>query len=135
VNLDDVMDEVAQRLRAIPELRVHAYPADSVTPPAAVVSFPERYDFDQTYGRGSDRMTLPVVVVVARVPDRAARDQLARYCSGVGPSSVKAALETGECLAFDSVRVQAIEFDVVRIADNDYLAASFAVDIFGPGSA
>lgn len=135
MNLGDVMDEVAGRLRAIPQLRVHPYPADSVNPPAAVVAWPERYDFDETYGRGSDRMTLPLLVVVSRVPDRAARDQLSRFCDGAGPASVKAALETGEAMSFDSVRVTRIEFDVVRIAENDYIAATFMLDIFGPGSA
>lgn len=135
MNLGDVMDEVAGRLRTIPSLRVHPYPADSVNAPAAVLAWPERYDFDETYGRGSDRMTLPLVVVVSRVPDRAARDQLSRFCDGAGPASVKAAVEAGEAMAFDSVRVTGIEFDVVQIGGNDLLAATFMLDIFGPGSA
>jgi hypothetical protein len=135
VNLGDVMDEVAMRLKAIPGLRVHPYPADSVNPPAAVVAWPERYDFDETYGRGSDRLTLPLVLVVSRVPDRAARDHLSKFCDGTGPASVKAALEAGVGKAFDSLRVQGIEFDVVQIAQNDYLAATFKLDIIGPGSA
>lgn len=229
MNLGDVMDEVAGRLKAIPALRVHPFPADTVNPPAAVVAWPDRYDFDETYGRGSDRLTVPLVVVVARVPDRAARDQLSKYCNGTGASSVKLALETGKTLiytptgaqatdagastttylvtldadasdvpigatviltnsagvrkegntshvvsgkasafgftnisvsppfpiapvagdllkvatfaasptgaAFDSLRVTGIEFDVVQIGQNDYLAATFMLDITGPGSA
>lgn len=135
MNLGDVIDEVAHRLKAIPQLRVHPYPADTVHPPAAVVAWPERYLFDETYGRGSDRLTLPLVVVVSRVPDRAARDQLSKFCDGAGPSSVKAAVEAGTAAAFDSVRVTGIEFDVVQIGENDYLAATFMLDIFGPGSA
>jgi hypothetical protein len=98
MNLADVMDAVGDRLDTIAGLRVFAYPPGSVTPPAAVVSYPEGIEFDATYGRGSDRMTLPVVVVVGKASDRAARDKLGAYCDGSGASSVKAVLESGEYL-------------------------------------
>ena len=105
-----------------------------MTPPAAVVSYPETIDFDQTYGRGADKMTIPVVVVVGRASDRAARDALGAYCDGSGASSVKAVLESGTYTAFHTVRVESIEFDVVTIAAVDYMAALFDLDIAGSGS-
>jgi len=134
MNLAAVMDAVSTRLDTIANLRCFAYPPAKLTPPAAVVSYPETYTFDETYGRGSDRMTLPVVLVVGRVSDRSARDELGAYCNGTGARSVKAVLQSGTYTAFDSLRVVSIDFDVVSIAGVDYLAALFDLDIFGPGS-
>lgn len=135
MNLADVMEEVAARLDTIDGLRVFAYPPDSLSEPAAVVSYPDTYEFDGTYGRGMDRMRLPIVVVVGKPTDRSTRDRLARYCDGSGPFSVKAAVESGERAAFDTVRVESIDFDVVTIGGTDHMAALFTVDIAGPGSA
>ena len=134
MNLADVMDEVAAKLDTIAGLRCFAYPADAVQPPAAIVSYPETITFDETYGRGMDRLTLPVVVVVGKPTDRSSRDALAAYCHGSGARSVKAVVEAGTYTAFDTVRVTSIEFDVVVIAGTDYLAALFDLDVAGAGS-
>lgn len=133
MNLADVMDEIATKLSTIPNLRVFPYPPDSLQPPAAVVAYPETYTFDQTYVRGMDRLTVPVVIVEGKPTDRSSRDRLAEYCDGSGPRSVKAALESGDYSAFDSLRVMSIEFDVVTIAGTDYLAALFDLDVSGSG--
>lgn len=134
MNLSDVMDEVANRLGAIQGLRVFAYPAESVHPPAAVVLYPETVTFDETYGRGMDRLTLPVLVVVGTPTDRSSRDRLAQYCDGSGPASVKAAVEAGDGAAFDTVRVTGIEFPTATIAGTEYIAAMFDLDIAGQGA-
>lgn len=134
MNLTDVMEEVAARLATIKGMRVFPYPADSVSPPAAIVSYPETLTYDETYGRGSDRMALPVVVVVGKPYDRSTRDLITRYTDGSGASSVKAALETGTYASCDGVRVTRAEFDVVSIAGTDYVAAQFDLDIAGSGS-
>lgn len=134
MNLADVMDEVATRLDTISGLRVFAYPPDRVEPPSAIVSYPGTYTYDETYGRGMDRMTLPVVVVVGKVSQRSARDALGAYVDGSGASSVKAVLESGTYTELDSLRVMSVEFDVVTIAGTDYVAALFDVDIAGSGS-
>jgi hypothetical protein len=134
VDLTACMDAVADRLEGLGDLRVWAYPPGSVSPPAAVVSYPEEIDFDKTYGRGADRMRLPLVLVVGKASDRAAREALGAYCDGSGPSSVKARLESGTFTDFDSLRVINIEFDVVSIGGVDYLAALFDLDIFGSGT-
>ena len=129
-----MMDDVANRLDTIANLRCFAFPPDSLTPPAAVVSYPEDITFDETYGRGMDRMTLPVAVVVGKVSDRSARNQLGAYCDGTGAASVKAVLESGTYTAFHHVRVASIEFDTVSIAGTDYIAALFTLDIAGSGT-
>ena len=128
------MQAVADRLDVITGLRCYGYPVGKVTPPAAVVSYPTALDFDETYGRGSDRLTLPVVLVVGKASDRAARDALGAYCNGTGPRSVKATLESGAYTAFDSIRVVSVDFDVYTIAAVDYLTAIFAIDLYGQGS-
>lgn len=134
MNLADVMQAVSDRLDTIDGLRCFAYPPATVSPPAAIVSYPHAYTYDETYGRGMDRMTLPVVVVVGKVSDRSARNQLGAYVDGSGAASVKAVLESGTYTAFDSVRVESVEFDVVPIAAIDYMAALFTLDIAGSGA-
>jgi len=134
MDLAAVMDAVAGRIDTITGLRVHPHPPGSLTPPAAVVSYPDEIAFDETYVRGMDRMTLPVVVVVGKASDRAARDELAAYCNGSGARSIKAVLESGVYTAFHTLRVMRIEFDVVTIGGTDYLAALFDLDISGQGA-
>ncbi len=133
MNLDAVMQEVAEDLDTIPGLRVHGYPADSVTPPAAVLSYPE-VTYDETMRRGMDRYSMPLFILVGKVSDRAARKTIAPYLDGSGPKSVKTVLESATHTAFHSVRVQRAEPDVVRIANVDYLAYQFTLDIAGQGA-
>lgn len=133
MNLVDVRREVVERLDTISGLRCHMTMPLKVTPPAAWTA-PETITFDATYGRGSDEMELSVVVVIGRASERSAHDDLAAYCDGSGARSVKAVLESGTYTAFDLVRVVSAEFDVVTIAQVDYLAALFDLAIAGPGS-
>lgn len=131
--LSDVMDELGAALDGIVGLRVFPYWADRVTPPAAVVGWPEPLTYDSTMARGSDRATVPVMVLVGKVDARSARDALSQYADGSGPFSVKAALDGGTYTACDSVRVASCEFTVITVAGVEYLAATFQVEITGSG--
>jgi hypothetical protein len=133
MNLDTVMTEVATRLDTIADLRVFDHPVDEVQPPTAIVSLPQ-ISFDQTYGRGSDRYTMPVVLAVGRVSDRASRNNLAPYIAGSGAKSFKAVLEGFTPISFDTVRVQGVEFDVITWGTVEYLTATFLLDIMGSGA-
>jgi hypothetical protein len=135
MNVADVMQELAIQLDTITGLRVHAYLADSINAPAAVVGLPETYTFDETYGRGMDRITLPVMVLVGKVVDRTVVERLGRYMDGSGSASVKAVLEAGTYTAFDTCRVVDIVTDVIEVARVEYWAATFNVDIAGEGAA
>lgn len=136
MKLNDVMDEVAEALGTITGLRVFGYPPPTLTPPAGVVSYPESIDYDQTYGRGVDRMrALPVLLVVGKATDRSAREKVAGWAAGSGAGSVKAVLEEHEWESCDELSVTACTFDVVTIAGIDYLAAMFSLDIAGSGTA
>lgn len=129
------MQQIADQIDTITGLRVRGYPADSITPPSALVTYPETYTYDATYGRGMDRIEeLPVAVLVGKVADRSTRDRITQYVNGSGPASIKAVIESGTYTAFHTVRVTGVTFDVVTIAAVDYLGATFTLDITGAGA-
>lgn len=134
MNIAQVMQEISDRIDTIAGLRCFAYPPGTVTPPAAVVSYPTSIEFDETYGRGVDAMSLPVVVAVGRPTDRTTRDLLTAYCAGAGASSIKEVVESGTYTALDNVRVESVEFDVIALGGVDYMAAMFTLDIGGSGT-
>lgn len=134
MNVEDVMQAMADRLDTISGLRVYGYPPEEIHPPAAVVSYPDNIAFDETYGRGMDRMQVPVLVLVKKVSARVARTDVTRFMDGAGTASVKAVLESGTYTAFDTIRVTSATVDVVEVAGIDYLAVTFMADIAGSGS-
>lgn len=134
MNLRDVMLELATQLDTIPELNVSSFPSGSVKPPAAMVLWPLDLTYDMTYGRGSDRMTLQVVVVVGQLDSESTRDELSVYANGSGTRSIKQVLEAGTYTAFDAVRVIGADFGQWQIADTPYMAALFDLDIAGDGA-
>jgi hypothetical protein len=137
VQLNLVMDEMAVRLRGITGLagRVFAYPPPKVDGPAGIISYPDRIEFDATYGRGMDRYVgVPVFVVIGRPTDRTARDRLAGYVAVTGATSVKVALEAPGATTWDDLQVKDCEIDVIKIATIDYLSAMFVCDVAGRGT-
>jgi hypothetical protein len=134
VNIADVMDELGTALGTIPELRVFPYWADRVTPPAAVVAWPDPLTFDATMGRGLDRMTIPVIVMVGAFNSRTTRDAMAKYLAGSGDMSVKQAIERHHTNAYDSVRVRTAEVNSYTVGGTELLAATFDVDLIGTGA-
>lgn len=135
MNLMAVMTEIAGKMSVIKGLRVADYPKGSITPPAAIVALPSSIDFDETYGRGSDKLTLFVVVLVAKSAERNATVQLAAYCSGSGAQSIKAAIEAGESDSYDDAHVTGVEFDNYKPEGGAiYAAAVFTVEITGSGA-
>lgn len=133
LDLGAVMDAIGARLVGVTGLRVYDYAADAASPPAAIVALPEMVEYDAVAARGADRVLIPVTVLVGRVSDRAARDQLAQYVSGTGATSVKAAIEggTGDLGGVaHTVRVTEARIDVVTIGQVDYLGASFDVEVY-----
>lgn len=133
MNIADVMDELGAALETIPDLRVFPYWADRVTPPAAVVTWPE-VTYDLTFVRGGDRLEIPLITLTGKVDARSARDLAAQYADGSGTHSVKVAVESYAATGWDSARVERVEFGVTSVAAVEYLSATFYVDIVGPGS-
>lgn len=131
----DVREEIVTLLQQNVD-RIHAYSWTNglATPPAALVMLPTQIQYDQTYGRGLDRMEIDVVVIVGRADDRSAFDLLSSYMDGSGNASVKAALESGDNDAWSTVRVTTVVSGTTTVGGTDYLAATFTLDITGPGS-
>lgn len=133
--MGEVMQEIADRLDTIADLRVFGHPPDKPpSPPAAVVTYPGTLTFDGGYARGMDRMDPSVVALVGKVSDRTARDRIAQYAAGSGTASFKAVLESGTYTTFDSLRVTEIAFDIIGIGAVEYLSATFTLDIVGIGA-
>lgn len=132
LNLNAVMDGLGTRLATIPGLRVFDYTPDSVSPPSAMVGFPTDLEYDATKGRGIDRCVVPVMVVIGRVSERAARDAMSLYLAGSGDSSVKTAIELDSDLggAAQSVRVTRARTEVVTIGGVEYLGATFDTEVY-----
>lgn len=133
--ISDIMDELGVALARVEGLRVFPYSVARITPPAAVVLWPETIRYDQTMGRGSDRVTLPVIILVGRTDDRSARDTLSVYLDGYGASSVKTVVEAHNTTRWDSATVTTATPDAFQSAGVEYIGAQFEIDIFGTGAA
>ncbi len=136
MNVQAIMGALATRLKTIDGLRAYGYPVESVSPPAAIVSWPSAYTFDATYGRGHDDLEIPVVVVVGRPRDnKATLERLSGYLDGAGPTSVKAVLEAAPFPSpVENLRVRGVEIDIYTIAGAEYVTAVFDVQIDGRGT-
>lgn len=129
LDLGAVMDAIGVRLATISGLRVLDYPPDNANPPQAIVSLPEMVEYDYVMGRGADRVVIPIMVLVAKVSDRAARDAIGPYVSGSGAQSVKAAVDGDLGGTAHTARVTGAQIQVVTIASIEYLGASFDVEV------
>lgn len=134
----DVMAEIGTKLDTISGLRVFPYWADDVPTPAAIVALPDEITFDETYGRGADRIVIPVLVLVAAISDRTGHKEASAYMDGSGASSVKAKLDstnTNTYTSCDVVRVASAENSRYKsVAGVTLLGVNFTVEIFGQGS-
>jgi hypothetical protein len=131
MSLELVMTELAARLDTIAKLQVHRAPPKRVYVPAAIVPYPQSITFDQSYGRGSDAMMVPVVVLVSKLNDDGGLTALSELASGFGSRSIKAVLESGVYVSFGTLRVVDAEFDVYEVAGDEYLAGVFNVSVTG----
>lgn len=133
MNVVEVMDEIGDALEAIPGLHVWPYPVDQVSPPAAIVQFPT-VNYDQAFQRGLDRWDGGIVVLVSRVWDKAARDNLSKYVDGSGSTSVHAALKDRDWTTCAYARVTRCTFPPgYTIGTTPFVAAQFELDIAGTG--
>lgn len=126
-NVGAVMDQIGVALATITGMRVFDFPPKSAQPPFAFVDMPERVDFDLSMQRGTDRVTFTVVVAVADVVDRAARDAICAYAEGSGATSIKAVLDAATIGV--SARVTSCEFRPVALAAGTYAGCLFDLDV------
>lgn len=135
MDLEQVAAELAAALATIEGLSVPEWGVQRVSPPAALITLPERVEYDAAYARGADEVPdWTVLVLVARPTDPESRRTIAGYAAGSGPRSVKHAIEAHTYVACGQPRVTSAEFDVVSYAGTDYLAAIFHLAISGEGA-
>lgn len=138
MNIGAVMDQIAARIRLAPSLtgRTYAYPAATITPPAAIVNYPGAVAYDQSARRGRDRLEGTFVVFIGRPHEKPSRDLLTRYADGTGPESLKALVEGDSDIytACDGVSVDDAAFDVFEVASVPLLVAVFNWTAYGPGA-
>lgn len=125
-----MMTEVAAAAATVTGLRTSTWADKVVTPPAALVDWPDRINY-QDVGGGDRIPDLPLIVVVGSSVQRTAVTKLAAYAAGAGASSIRAAVEGYAYTSCDSVQVLSVEFTTAKIAGVDYLAAIFHIDVYG----
>lgn len=134
MKLKAVMEELGDKLRLFTGINVFDYPVDTVTPPAGIISYPERIEYDVTYDRGGDMFwNLPVYMVTDRVDSKSARNQISEWTDPTSNNSVKAYLDKENYSSCDSIQVVNATFDTMSIAGIDYLVAVFELNVSGEG--
>lgn len=131
--LTGIIDGLEVRLATISGLRTYEYPADTISPPAAIVSLPETVAYDTVMARGADMWNMSVVVFVAKATDRAWRTKMATYLDGTGANSVKTAIEGDVTLggAADTTRVISATPGIFTIGGVECWGATFDVEVIG----
>ena len=126
VDLTATMDGIGDLVEAAALVpNVYRWPAESVTVPCAVVGYPTAIDLDATFQRGTDRVALPLWLVVGRTTTKDARDALS-VLLGAAPS-VKATLDGAQ--SFGDLRVTDAEVSEIVIGGVSYLGLRFTVDV------
>ena len=79
-NLASIMDGLAAAVLGTGLVReAHAWPPGSVAVPSCLVDFPTSVELAATFGRGSDIVELPVLLLVSQTFNKAARDALSAF--------------------------------------------------------
>jgi hypothetical protein len=134
VKLIKIMDELGAACDTISGLRVTAYPEARVNPPQAMVSYPRRYSYDETYGNGCEDVELSVVVFVGGRDAGSVRNALGQYVDGIGGTSIKEAIEKHVTNVWDIAHVIDAEFIIATVAGVEYQSAMFRVRVLGKGT-
>lgn len=137
-----VRTRLAEAVSTITGLKTFSYVPDSMPEPAFMVGEVE-IEFDRTFGRGQDEMTVTCRVLVSRADDRSGQSKLDGYLAGSGLLSIKAALEAARGApgspalggACDDFRVERVlGYQVYTVGDARYYGADFIVRVIGSGS-
>lgn len=137
MDLDAVIENLASVVKtAIPDLTTYDYSAEAIIEPAFLPG-DVTIDFDQTFGRGLDAITIKPIVLVGRSDDRTGQKKLNDYLSGSGSTSLKAQIEAsptlgGTCHDLRVIRVTGRRF--YTFGDTQYVGAELEIFIVGSGS-
>lgn len=128
-----VRAQIATALRTITGLSVYEFDTAGKLP-AAIVSLPDRIDYNATYARGLTGMDDVQVVILCGKPGRHAEKAALGYAADTGATSVVGVLQGYAWSACDWVTVEYAEFRTVSMASVDYLAVIFHIQLAGKGA-
>ena len=131
-DLGDIRGGIATRLATISGLRTLDYVEGTIQPPVAVIGFPERIEYDESFARGVDRYVVPIRLYVAGTVNRTTNNALESYLAKSGASSVKAAIEGDRTLGgvvADCVVATMIGAGMFDHGGLDYLAAEWELTV------
>lgn len=103
----------------------------SVNAPCAVVQF-NSIQFDETMGRGSDKLFFNILVFVEWTDPDASQNDLDSYLNLSGSTSIKAAVEGDSSLGgivSYAVVTAAHDYGVIAVNTIDYLTVVFDVEV------
>ena len=106
---------------------MYPYPAETIATPAVVVGYPTTIDYDETFGRGSDRADFPIWFVVSRNDPKSTRNALSALIAGA--TSVKTLLDGTLGGVVQTARVTDCKPDFIDIAGVPYAAAKFTLEV------
>ena len=119
-------------LGGIRGLSVSVFQTPTVVPPHAVIRLSSG-SYDLSMGRGLDEIAARVVVYVSRAMDDTALEQLDQFITGTGPRSIKAAIESATGNGISYFRVTEFAIGVTSVGDQEFMAATFEVQIILTG--
>ena len=119
-------------LEAIPGMRTYELIPSVPVAPAAIVGQLD-FTFDLNNARGLDQANLDVVVLVQRLSERTAQNDLDKYLAGSGAYSIKAAIESDLTLggACNTLRVTSAEAGTYASGEIEYLSYRYRLTVWG----
>lgn len=136
-----VRQGLADAAATIDGLNCYGYTPDSVSEPC-FYPLDVTIDYDQTFARGMDQLSVTCIVLASRADDRAGQAKLDAYLAGSGSQSIKAAIEAARGApgqssldgACDDLRVQRVfGYGIYEEAGVKLYGAKFQVQVIGEG--
>ena len=122
---------LATNLATITGLRSGPTIPDNVNPPYAIIA-PSSVDYHRAFNNALSTYNFTITLVVGRVSERTAQNNLDAYCSPTGSSSIRVAIESDKTLGgivFDTIVTGMRNYGSVTIGENTYLAAEFDIAV------
>lgn len=122
---------IATNIATISGIRTYAEIPDNPALPAAVVGL-TTVDYNRSFQRGLTEYTFTVTVILGRLAETRAQQNMDAYISN-GSKSIKTAIESDKTLggyAYDTRVTEMTDITSTTIGDITYLAADFAVTVF-----
>jgi hypothetical protein len=132
VAIAEIRAGLAANIATISGLRVAAEIPDNPSPPIAVIAL-NNISYDLAMARGTTLYNFTVTVIVGRVAERDAQRKLDAY-AGDGERSIKTAVQSDRTLggsAFDCRLSEMSTLGALNLGEQTYLAADFAVQVYG----